>query len=121
MSYPEGSYGEGYGSGYGTTVPDPTAPALGQGDFDVFFSDFAVPCSRAGGYTFGGILDVVEMLEGSGPGEVITRVPTLLYPIGQAGRLTIGETVTVNGTTYVVRAHELQDDGSLARAALRVP
>lgn len=121
MTYPTGHYGQGFGADYGGTGSASSYPAIGATDFDVFFSDFSVPCVRANSYTFNGILDIVEAVDGSGPGEVITRVPTLTYPTSSAGRLNIGERITVNGIPYLVRAHELQDDGHIARAALRVP
>ena len=88
-------------------------------NLDVFLRDFGVPCS-ANARSFTGIFDTPdETLNMAGVNVLSTMYSlTVKTSDANAAALVSGNSITVNGTAYVVRDVMLRDDGALTQLNL---
>lgn len=82
--------------------------AFGSGDVAAFLADFGVPAS-AGTFATTALFDTDDLPVDDGAGyPVQVRRNSALIAAGSLGSLSQGDTVTVDGAAYNVRAVELE-------------
>jgi hypothetical protein len=91
-------------------------------NLDLFLADFGVPVTFAGAPVGTvGIEDfaTVDVLDENGRAAVLAGDRTIYLKSTVAALLSVGDTITVNGTPRMVKAPRAQDDGAFTLISLR--
>lgn len=92
-------------------------PIRSTADLDFMLQDAGVPVVSARASTFG-IFRNVDTIEQTDGAMMQKRGTTVMIRTGTVTDLAIELPITVNGTPYLVRSIDLQDDGTLTKVLI---